>query len=107
MAEIQFELRLPKGPKGGVTMVVGGADSNHDGKIRETDEVTAFERHELSWTRKQRVPDPVKGTLFVVHFLVGEGVPWELVIKNEWGDVLYSEKDITMFPWGDAVGTLP
>lgn len=80
-------------------IVVGGADSNRDGTISNTDEVAAFVQQPdgVTWTRSQNVAGATAGMAFAVHFVVGEGVPWQLTIANAAGQALFSSASTTIW----------
>ncbi len=97
--EINFEFRLPSGPKSSFVIISGGADADRDGRIEDDTEIAAFVRDkDNTWTRKQEVAAQTKDMLFAVTFTVGAGVPWSLKITDPTGKALFTGANTTMFP---------
>ncbi|NVB85786.1 MAG: hypothetical protein HOV81_45910 [Kofleriaceae bacterium] len=107
MTEIKFELTLPDGPRSPVVIVAGGADGNRDDVIDNAEEVKAFVRDGNTWSRKQEVDDRLAGMRFIVTFLVGQNVRWELTIKDAGGHVLYRNQNTTVLHTGEVRWHLP
>ena len=107
MADLEFELALPRGSAHPILLVGGGLDVDGDGTIDGDDELLAFKKgNGFTWSVTRHLDELPPGLLFVIQFTVGVGVPWRLVVREGTRELYHLEQ--TTFTAHELVqGRLP
>lgn len=93
MADLVFEFAVLSDPKATDLAVQAGLDLDGDDEITEDDELFKLKRMWGAhggklWRAKKSFEGTTKGAHYLLHFAVGKGVRWRLVIQAEGKDLI-------------------